>query len=84
MSGGNIFVYEQLMEQKMMLQMLMMRQQTQTQQATRRKVQRVAEPAAIVRMVPARTIFRTEPCLPGERRKHSPHPRPAPPQPPVL
>ncbi len=26
MSGGNIFVYEQLMEQKMMLQMLMMRQ----------------------------------------------------------
>ena len=30
MSGGNIFVYEQLMEQKMMLQMLMMRQQQQT------------------------------------------------------
>jgi hypothetical protein len=53
MSGGNIFVYEQLVEQKMMLQQqkLMMRQQQmqmrQMQQATRKRAGRAAVPAAI-------------------------------------
>jgi hypothetical protein len=53
MSGGNIFVYEQLMEQKMMLQQqkLMMRQQQmqmrQMQQAARKGAGRAAAPAAI-------------------------------------
>jgi hypothetical protein len=53
MSGGNIFVYEQLMEQKMMLQQqkLMMRQQQmqtrQMQQAARKGAGRAAAPAAM-------------------------------------
>ena len=52
MSGGNIFVYEQLVEQKMMQQQrLMMRQQQmqmrQMQQATRKRAGRAAAQAAI-------------------------------------
>src|SRR5271157_3294797 len=53
MSGGNIFVYQQLIEQKMMLrqQKLMMRQQQlqmrQIQQAARKGAGRAAAPAAI-------------------------------------
>src|SRR5208337_131786 len=51
MSGGNIFVYEQLMEQKMALQQLMMRQQQmqmrQMQQAARKGAGRAAAPASI-------------------------------------
>jgi hypothetical protein len=47
MSGGNIFVYQQLMEQKMMLQQqrLMMRQQIQQQKLMRQRQQGVRNDA---------------------------------------
>lgn len=76
MSGGNLFVYEQIMEEKMMLQQqkLMMRQQQQmlrqTRQAARKKAQRAAEPAAI-RQNGAGANDTQSGTLPARRRKKS-------------
>jgi hypothetical protein len=78
MSGGNLFVYEQIMEEKMMLQQqkLMMRQQQQqmlrqTQQAARKKAQRAAEPVAISGQYGAGANDPQSGTLPARRRKKS-------------
>jgi len=77
MSGGNIFVYEQLVEQKMMLQQqkLMMRQQQmqmrQVQQAARKGAGRAAAPAAI-RQDGAGANNQQGGTLPPRRKKKTP------------